>query len=47
MATVAVERVEDVLREFDRRGTIWAKAGTGVQILSGRLWRVLEAAGKP
>ncbi|MCJ2564338.1 MAG: hypothetical protein LN417_09675 [Candidatus Thermoplasmatota archaeon] len=47
MATVAVERVENVLREFDRQGAFWAKTRTGPQILSRRLWRVLEAAGKP
>lgn len=47
MATVAVERVEDVRREFDRRDAFWAKTRTGPHILSGRLWRVLEGAVKP
>jgi hypothetical protein len=47
MATVAVEWVENVRRDFDRRGTIWARTRTGLQIFSGRLRQVLEGAGKP
>ena len=47
MTTIAVERAENVRRDFDRRGTIWAKTRTGFQIFSGRLWQVLEGAGKP
>jgi len=46
MATVAVKRVENVQRDFDRQGTIWAKTRTGFQVFSGRLWRVQEGAGK-
>ncbi len=47
MATVAFERVENVRREFDGRGAFWAKTRAGLQTLSGRLWQVLEGAGKP
>jgi len=47
MTTVAVERVENVRRDFDRRGTIWAKTRTGLQVFSGRLWQVFEGAGRP
>ncbi|MFQ5909899.1 MAG: DUF362 domain-containing protein [Thermoplasmata archaeon] len=40
-------RVEDVRQQFDRRVTVWAKARTGAQIFSGRVWQTVEGAGKP
>ncbi|MCK4455477.1 MAG: hypothetical protein KAU99_03925 [Thermoplasmata archaeon] len=46
MATVAVERVENVRREFDGRGILRAKTRTGAQVFSGRVWQAVEGAGK-